>query len=93
MKLFQYPQEVWDPATCEKKAKYLAHDGLGTPYPFKGYIGSSASRPSAYGAEIYNGGCIHGNEWYNGENRPLPKVAKGFKIVSVVSWGWRIVKE
>lgn len=92
MKLFQYPAEVWDAKTCAQKAKHLAKDGLGTPYPFRGYLGSSACRPSTYGTEIYNGGCVHGDEWYNGENRPLPVVAKGFKIVVVPTWGWRIVK-
>jgi len=92
MKLFEYPPEVWDMAKREKKAKHLATDGMGTPYPFRGYIGSSACRPSTYGVEIYNGGCVHNNEWYNGENRPLPVIAKGFKIVVMPSWGWRIVK-
>ncbi len=92
MKIYNYPAEIWNAAICQKKAKHLAKDGMGTKYPFRGYIGSSASRPSAYGTEIYNGGCIHGNEWYNGENRPLPTLATGFKIVVVPSWGWRIVK-
>ena len=90
---YNYPQETWDKATCESKAKHLAKDGMGTAYPFKGYIGSSASRPTAYGTERYNGGIVIDNEWYEATNRPLPKLAKGFKIVVVPSWGWRIVKE
>jgi hypothetical protein len=92
MKIYNYPAEIWDAKTCEKKAKHLATDGLGTKYPFRGYIGSSASRPTAYGTETYNGGIVINNEWYNGTNRPLPIVANGFKIVVVPTWGWRIVK-
>lgn len=91
-KIFKHPQQVWNRAKCLKMANYTATDGLGTPYPFKGYIGSSASRPSAYGTEMYNGGIVIGDEWYEGENRPFPKLAKGFQIVTVPSWGWRIVK-
>jgi len=92
-KFYTFPQETWSAAVCESKAKRVAKDGLGTSYPFKGYIGSSASCPPAYGKVRYNGGCIHGDEWFNGEIRPFPKLAKGFEIVSVLSWGWRIVKK
>lgn len=90
--IYQFKAEVLDKATCEKKAKHLATDGMGTPYPFRGYIGSSASRPSAFGVERYNGGCVHDGQRYEGENRPFPILAKGFKIVVVPTWGWRIVK-
>lgn len=91
-KIFQHVQEEWDHATCERKAKHLASDGCGTPYPFRGYIGSSASRPAAYGTELYNGGIVLYDTWYKGEHRPLPKVAKGFEIRVVPTWGWQIVK-
>jgi len=90
--IYQHKPENWNAATCAKKAKHLAKDGLGTPYPFRGYIGSSASRPSAFGVERYNGGIVINGKWYEGENRPLPILAKGFKIVVVPTWGWRIVK-
>lgn len=94
--LYQHPQEIWDKKTCEKAANHLAKDGLGTPYPFKGYIGSSGGFPaysSVYGTVRYNGGCERDGQWWQGENRPLPKVADGFEIVFVRSWGWRIVKK
>jgi hypothetical protein len=90
--LYQLPQETWDAAKCEKMAKHLAKDGLGTPYPFKGYIGGSSSIPPAYGPIRYNGGCIREGQWYQGENRPLPKVADGYVIEWVTSWGYRIRK-
>jgi hypothetical protein len=85
--LYVYPQEVWDAKQCEKAAKHRARDGLGTPYPFLGYIGSSQ-----YGIERYNGGTIINDEWYQGVNRPLPKVAKGFELVLRPTWGWQIIK-
>jgi len=89
---FVHPQEVWDLSTCEKKAKYTAKDGLGTPYPFKGYIGSETSIPPAFGKIRYNGGCVHNGQWYEGEIRPLPSVAPGYEIVRVPRWGWQIKK-
>lgn len=91
--IYQHKPEVWDAATCEKKAKHRAKDGMGTPYPFRGYIGSSACRPSTFGTERYNGGIVINGEWYQGEHRPFPILAKGFEIVVVPSWGWRIVKK
>lgn len=92
--LFQNTPETWDAAKCEKLAKRYARDGMGTKYPFKGYIGES------YGNIRYNGGCIRtddkGNrKWFQGETRPFPIVAAGFKIVPAGgSWcGYRIIKE
>jgi hypothetical protein len=90
--IYQHKAEVWDKAKCLKLSKRLATDGMGTPYPFKGYIGSSACRPSTFGTEIYNGGCIRNGIWYRGEHRTFPKLAKGFKIKLIPSWGWQIVE-
>ena len=92
-KIYQHTPEIWDKATCEKKAKRIAKDGLGTPYPFKGYIGSSAKCPATFGVTHYNGGCIRNDEWYAGEDFPFPILAEGFEIVRVPTWGWRIVKK
>jgi hypothetical protein len=86
---YQHPVQIWDKKTCEKYAKRIATDGMGTKYPFAGYIG----KIPGYGKTIYNGGCIRENKWYNGENYPLPKLAAGFEIVTVSSWGLRIVKK
>ena len=74
--LFQNPPEVWDAAKCAKMAKRTARDGMGTPYPFKGYIGDSH-----YGQHHYNGGCVRNGKWWQGENNPLPLIAKGYEIV------------
>jgi hypothetical protein len=91
--IYQYPAEVWDKAKCEKMAKRVATDGMGTKYPFKGYLGSSACRPSTFGTELYNGGCVVNGVWYRGEHRPFPILAEGFEIVVVPTWGWRIKKK
>ncbi len=88
---YTHPQEVWNKARCEKQVKHTAKDGLGTPYPFKGYIGSNAY-PGGYGVTKYNGGCIRNSKLYQGEIKPLPKVADGFEIIHVSSWGYRLIK-
>lgn len=91
MKVFTYPRETWSIEQCNKKVRYTATDGMGTKYPFKGYIGSSASMPTAYGLEKYNGGIVIGDEHYDATYREFPILPKGFEIVVVPSWGWRIV--
>lgn len=85
--LFQNKQETWDEKTCIKKAKHIHKDGLGTPYPFLGYIGSN------FGEIRYNGGCIRENEWYQGENFPFPVIHKDFEIFVICSWGYFIRKK
>ena len=79
--------EQWDDAKCSREARHVARDGMGTPYPWPGYIGSH------YGPIRYNGGCVRDDEWFPGENRPLPEVAPGFEIVRVPTWGWRIIEK
>ncbi len=91
--LYQHPQETWDKAKCEKLAKYRHVDGYGTKQSRKGYLGSSASIPPAYGPIRYNGGCEREGQWYQGENRPLPKVHEDFEIVYILSWGWYLRKK
>ena len=83
---FVHDPEIWDAKKCEKAAKHTAKDGLGTKYPFKGYIGNH------YTKTRYNGGCIRNDEWYNGEIIPLPQIAEGFKIVYKSTWGYQIIK-
>ena len=90
--LYQFPRETWDREKCERLAKHVAKDGLGTPYPWPGYIGSYTS-PAAYGDIRYNGGCIHDGQWWQGEHRPLPKIHEDFEIIFVTHWGWRIKKK
>lgn len=92
--LYQYPPEIWDEKKCKSLARHTAKDGLGTPYGFKGYIGSSACRPSTYGIERYNGGFIAPDgEWYQGQFVPFPIIHSDYKIVSVPTWGWRIMRK
>jgi len=92
MPFFTFPQETWGVATCEKKAKHVHKDAFGSKLHFKGYLGSSASVPPAFGKIRYNGGCVHDGKWYDGEIRPLPILAEGYEIVVVPTWGWRIRK-
>lgn len=87
MAMFRNPKETWDEKKCERLARHLHKDGLGTPYPFKGYVGHLIGQ-----TQRYNGGCTRNNKWYEGETFSLPKLAKGFKLVSVPTWGWRIIK-
>lgn len=91
--IFHHPQETWDEAKCDKLAKRYERDGMGTRYPFPGYIGSYASMPPMFGEILYNGGCVHNSEWYQGEFFPLPILPDNYEIVSVLNWGWRIVRK
>ena len=84
--IYKHSAEVWDEKKCQKMVKHRAKDGLGTPYPFKGYIGSTK-----YGLVRYNGGCVREGKWYAGENFPLPKIPKKYKIIHVPTWGYRIL--
>lgn len=78
--------ETWDAKRCAKEARHVERDGMGTRYPWPGYIGRR------FGKVTYNGGCVHDDVWYNGEVFPLPDVAEGFSVVEVSTWGYRIVK-
>jgi len=93
--VYTYPREQWDAAKCEKAAKRLAKDGLGTPYPWRGYIGSSTTpiQYGGYGRTTFNGGIVIDGEWYKSADRPLPAVAGGFTIVHIPTWGYRIIKQ
>jgi hypothetical protein len=90
---YVHPQETWGKAECEKRAKHYARDGLGTKYPFPGYLGSSASVCSQFGRTRYNGGCVIDGEWYVGKEIPFPAIHEDYEIVVVRTWGWRIRKK
>lgn len=84
--LYRHPQETWDEAKCKKLAKRVATDGMGTKYPFKGYVGDMV-----FVAVRYNGGCVREGQWYQGEEWPMPILPSGYKIVQLPNWGFRIV--
>lgn len=42
--------------------------------------------------KVYNGGCVHDGEWYDGERNPLPVIPSGWEWHYVVSWGWHVRK-
>ena len=86
--LYQHPQETWSEAKCARLVNRTVKDGLGTPYPFKGYI---HDKEAGY-IQRYNGGCSRDGEWYQGEERKDPILAEGYEIVVVSTWGKRIIK-
>ena len=84
---YKHPQVTWTKEQCEKLAKHLHRDGLGTPYPWSGYVDHLI--PST---ERYNG-CIEiDGELYSATERTIPIVPDGFKIIDEPSWGLRIIK-
>jgi hypothetical protein len=89
---FVREQEVWPAAECRRRANHTAKDGMGTPYPFKGYIGSNQPNGGQWGKTRYNGGCVRNGKRYAGEIRNLPVVAPGFRIITVPGWGFRIIR-
>lgn len=93
MKTYTYPTEVWSADKCLRFSKRYARDGMGTKYPFPGYL----EQPHSCGRHgfplRFNGGTVIGDEWYEAVLWPLPEVAQGFKWITEVSWGWRLVKE
>lgn len=88
--LYQHPQEIWDKETCIKMSKRLKRDGLGTPYPQRGYLEIPSQH--GYGETQYNGGCVRDGKWYQGENFPLPQIHEDFHIEQD-SWEFRIFKK
>lgn len=88
------PREEWDKEQCKKIAARVVKDGLGTPYPWPGYIGSTtATGGCAYGITRFNGGIQRGDKWYAGQIRELPKIAAGFEIVHIPTWGYRLKRK
>lgn len=92
--LYQHPQERWDAKKCERLVKRIAKDSLGTKYPFPGYVSyGELGGHYVHGMSVrYNGGCIREDEWYQGEEWPMPLLPDGFKFVYVTSWGYRLIK-
>ncbi len=90
--LYTHPQETWDAKKCKEMARQGGVDYFGTKQR-PGLIASSASSYPQYGQTIrFNGGRIIGDELYQSEYRPLPKIAKGYKFKKILSWGTYIVK-
>jgi hypothetical protein len=91
---YTYPQETWNKTKCEKVARHLEKDGMGTPHPWRGFISGHSSPYPSYGHTIkYNGGTFINGKHYHSVEMPLPKIAKGFKIVNRISWGYYLERE
>lgn len=88
--LYQHPQAEWDQKKCERLAKRIARDGMGTKYHFRGYI--HPGEIGHIGGIRYNGGTVIDDEWWQGEEHQLPKLPDGFKFIYVSTWGWRLIK-
>ena len=91
--LYQHPQETWDAKKCEKLCRRVAKDGLGTKYPFKGYIGDMIGHYHHGMIVRYNGGTTINGKWWQGEEWQLPSVPPEFEIITVPTWGYRIIKK
>lgn len=89
--LYQNPQETWNEKKCKSLVNHLHRDGLGTAYPFRGYFHFGGHNNEL--VVHYNGGCEREGRWWQGEQWTLPKVADGYEIVHVPTWGWRLVKK
>lgn len=87
-KYYQHPVEKWSAEKCTKECKRLCKDGLGTPYPSKGMLPHIKS-----GKVRYNGGIVIKDDWWKGEERYMPELAKGYKWVYIPTWCWKIIKE
>ncbi len=85
--IFRHEPEVWDAKKCLKISKRKCTDAYGTKDHLAGFLHDS------YGVKMYNGGCVRDGEWYEGENYPTPTVAKGFEIIYVRSWFFRLIKK
>ena len=85
--IFTHKVDKWDYKKCTRIANRTERDGLGTPYPWKGYIGSH------YGTTRYNGGCIWEGTWYQGDCIPFPEIDPAFKIIHIPTWGYRLIKK
>lgn len=91
--LYTHPQETWTAAQCERAARKINRDGLGTVGGPRGLIAHSGSAYVQYGGTVrWNGGVIRDGEHYAAEHKPLPKIPPGFHFETAPSWGIRIVK-
>ena len=86
-KLFRMYQPVWGEAECANRAAHVAKDAMGKPFPHPG------SLKGPYGAVPHSNGTIVGGEWYKGTYHPLPKLAEGYEIIYLPTWGYRLIKQ
>ena len=86
---FVKERETWSEDYCKKLSNATKTDGLGTKYHFKGYVGDIIPEVIKH----YNGGTVINDKWYQGIITPRPIIPKDYELVSVVSWGLRLVKK
>jgi hypothetical protein len=84
---YTYPREKWDEKKCRKLARAIQRDGVGTPYPFRGYVGNILRK-----TQDYNGGTVINDEWYQGVIHLLPEIPPNFQFVMRISWGYQIIE-
>ena len=83
-------REVWDLKKCQKAARAIWRDSLGTPGP-RGIVQIDSTSYPRYGAKGYNGGCVIDGEWYQGINNPWPLLPEPYVFAGLPSWGTVIV--
>lgn len=91
LECYNRPQETWSVAFCRKLARARCKDGLGTSWPYRGHIIGGSGAIFGFGLTRYNGGVEREGKLYRSEYRAFPKLPKGFAIMRIVSWGYRLV--
>lgn len=82
---YEIPRETWDAKECAKVVRRIVRDGHGTPHPRKGYAGMALSM---WGKTRFNGGCVHGERWYQGNIQRFPIIPDNYEFYSILSWGF-----
>ncbi len=87
--LYQYPQETWTAAECERRSKVRQTDGYGSKHPYPGLVQGSGCAVVYYGEQRFNGGTTNtpDGEWYRGYNRPWPAIPPEYEFYVISSWG------
>jgi hypothetical protein len=87
-RLLIHPRATYTETQARKIAKRRDRDGYGTRHPFPGlFVSSGCAYHQPGQLTRYNGGCVHGGEWYPGEYTPFPQIPDGFRFIARDSWG------
>jgi len=92
--LYTHAQEVWNEAKCAKVAKHKGRDGCGALHPYPGRVAGVSSPYPEYGQTVrFNGGRLIGDESYQSEHKPLPKIPNTYEFYKISTWGTYLRKK